>query len=582
MRSPRFFVLPVIVAILFAGIVLAPPLRAKDIEVKSGIVAVTVFPSGAQITRRAKIDLVKGDQTIVLRGLPERLIESSLRVEGEGEAEFEIGAVDSKRVLVDIIARDDVLDKSQRKKLEQEIERLADENSRLDERIRTLETQRQLMFRLAELPAQSASGPEGARGRAGAAVYAVEDWGRIYDLIGQRLDMASEQLLKYRQQQREKNRQIGKLKKRLAQQPARKERQMQVRVAISSPAAVKGGLKIKYQVREASWRPFYDARLSTGVKGARPQLRLTRRAGIRQWSGEDWKNVKIALSTTSPQKGAEAPVLHPERLDLRVEYPVSSAAPGYADKIAGVVGKKAASEMMEAAPAPRALRMAKPKMRVARERRARVRQYAFQAVFEIPGKIEVKSTGDEKKVAISSDKIAPRLKVKTVPRLNTTAYLYAGFTHDSKAVPLLPGAVALYRDGTFTGNGHLPLVNGGDKHELGFGADEAVKVTRAEIKRHKGKTGVFTSSKVDERRYLIRVTNRHQTPVDVEVIDRIPYSVNEKIVVRLLPTATRPDRRNIKDRRGILAWDFKLAAGEEKSIHLDYTITWPADRQLAR
>ena len=133
------------------------------------------------------------------------------------------------------------------------------------------------------------------------------------------------------------------------------------------------------------------------------------------------------------------------------------------------------------------------------------------------------------------------------------------------------GAVALYRDGTFSGNGHMPLINAGDDYALGFGADEAVKVVRAEVKRTKGEAGVFTSSKTDEWRYNIKVTNLHQTPIDVEVIDQIPYSVNEKVVVKLMPSSTKPSRQNLKDKRGILAWDFNLLPGAEKLINLNYS-----------
>ncbi len=146
----------------------------------------------------------------------------------------------------------------------------------------------------------------------------------------------------------------------------------------------------------------------------------------------------------------------------------------------------------------------------------------------------------------------------------------------------MPGSVALYRDGTFTGNSSLPLVPAGDQYELGFGADEAIKVVRNEIKRTKGKEGVWTTSKVDTQRYIIKITNLHDSAIDIEVRDQIPYSVNEKVVVRLLPSSTKPSRQNIKDKRGILAWDFKLEAGKDREIKLDYTISWPADKKLRR
>ena len=187
---------------------------------------------------------------------------------------------------------------------------------------------------------------------------------------------------------------------------------MEVRVAIASKQATKAGLIVKYQVREASWRPFYDARLTTGEAGQKPALTLVRRAGIRQWSGEDWKNVKISLSTTSPQKGAQAPTLRPKRLDLVEEIPIASSRPyggaSYSKKTRGMVAQEMAPmEDAMAAPAPRMM-LRKPKRKLrARQRQARVRNYAFQAVFDIPGKITILPKGHEKKVAINSEKNCP-------------------------------------------------------------------------------------------------------------------------------------------------------------------------------
>ncbi len=562
--------------------------HAVEVLTKSAVTKVTVFPSGAQIVRTAKIDLAAGDQIIVLQDLPERLIPSSLRVEGAGEKSFEIGSVDSKRIYVNVKNKQGVLDKNERQKLEDIIERLSDENTLLTSRINAAQTQRRLMERLTDLPGRSPGRPfDKQGGDSGAGMFSVESWGQIFDLIGARMSVADDLILQYRKEQRKKTKDIAKLKKRLSEQPAKKERQMEVRVAVHASEQMSGSLKIKYQVREASWRPFYDARLATGEKGVKPMLSLTRRAGIRQWSGEDWSNVKLSLSTTSPQKGSQAPVLVPKRLDLLSNIPVAAKpAPGYlADKVRGRGRGMARTEMMSqdtaAAPLAPVVELKKRRM-MARERRASVKQYTFQAVFGIPGLISILPTGDEKKVAISSDKLEPSLKIRAVPKVNSTAFLYAKFTHDKKATPLLPGSVALYRDGTFAGNGSMPLINAGDEYELGFGADEAVKVVRAEIKRTKGKAGVFTKSKTDEQRYTIKITNLHQTAIDMEVIDQIPYSVNENVVVRLLPSSTTPSRQNIKDKRGILAWDFKLGEGQEKLINLDYTITWPADRRLRR
>ena len=58
-------------------------------------------------------------------------------------------------------------------------------------------------------------------------------------------------------------------------------------------------LKLMYQVSNASWTPFYEARLTSGTDAKEPGLDLTRRASITQQSGEAWQDVALTLSTAA-------------------------------------------------------------------------------------------------------------------------------------------------------------------------------------------------------------------------------------------------------------------------------------------
>jgi hypothetical protein len=69
-------------------------------------------------------------------------------------------------------------------------------------------------------------------------------------------------------------------------------------------------------------------------------------------------------------------------------------------------------------------------------------------------------------------------------------------------------------------------------------------------------------------------------PVKVIIVDQVPYSTNEEIRVEMLSSSTPPSRKNLKDKRGILAWDFDLDGGSSKSIHLNYKISWPKDMRI--
>ena len=50
--------------------------------------------------------------------------------------------------------------------------------------------------------------------------------------------------------------------------------------------------------------------------------------------------------------------------------------------------------------------------------------------------------------------------MRAVPRIDERAFLYAKLTVP-RATPWLPGQVALFRDGTFVGNGRVPQLGAG-------------------------------------------------------------------------------------------------------------------------
>ena len=109
------------------------------------------------------------------------------------------------------------------------------------------------------------------------------------------------------------------------------------------------------------------------------------------------------------------------------------------------------------------------------ETQAAVIQAPFEATFEVPGKVSVTGNGDAKRVVLLTDQIEPALSSRTVPKVDTNAYLYAKLKI-AKGTPLLPGRVYLFRDGTFVGTGSLPLLQPAEEHDLGFGVDDQVKV----------------------------------------------------------------------------------------------------------
>ncbi len=204
---------------------------------------------------------------------------------------------------------------------------------------------------------------------------------------------------------------------------------------------------------------------------------------------------------------------------------------------------------------------------------------AFQAVYSIPGKVSIDTTGETKKLTISKLSIEPKLKAIIVPKMHKTAFLSAKFTLP-EGDQILAGRVSLHRDGVYIGTGSFPDLAAGGVHDLGFGADDAIQVKYAEVKRSKGESGIISSSKTDMRKFKISVKNLHGWSIPITVLDQVPYSEDERVKVTLLSETTKPSRKNIDDKRGLLAWDFELKNGAEKKIDLAYQVGWPEKKNV--
>ncbi|MBU1175774.1 MAG: mucoidy inhibitor MuiA family protein [Alphaproteobacteria bacterium] len=562
MRLPASAAIPV-----FSLSLLCQAAAAAEIPATSKIDAVTVYRSGAQVSRLVRQEIDAGSHTLVIKDLPAQAILGSIRVEGKADGDLRIGAVDTKRVSVlseEAQARDD-----ERKELEEELERLSDAMDQLRAEIETREAQKSLITNLTSLPQQPAPAGGGT---------ANHDWARILDLIGRSMADIHGGIMQSRIAMRELGEKIEDVKKRLSALAPKQEQRTEVRVSVEAGGDVNADLIIKYQVGNASWRAQYDARLDTGSAEKPAALLLTRRATIQQVTGEAWHDVALSLSTSQPSGQSSAPELMPLTVDFKRPAPVPYAS---------AARSRSSQELRQAA--PEALRdeatqkiggglMSSAPAQAVVETSGHLERMAFQASFGVPGRVTVENTGEAKRVKLDDQKVSPKLNVRTVPRRDTNAYLYANIEMPNSA-PYLAGPVSLFRDGSFVGMGQLPDLAPGADHELGFGSDPSVVVKYHILAEKRGETGIISSSSTDQRNFRIEIANQHGRPIDVVLIDQMPVSLNEKITVDLLGP-TSPTERNYKEKRGLLAWEFPLKAAEKRTVTFGYTVAWPVDQDI--
>lgn len=546
------------------------PACAGEITATSNIEEVTVFPAGAEIARTIAVKLDGGDHSVVI-DVTAQAIAASVRVEGAASGGLQIGSVDVQTLYIP--STDPAVAQSERKKIEAEIEKLRFRRAAEDDIVAGAELQQAYLRNLAGLP-QTQGIRKSLPGK---------DWSELFGILGPRMTEAAKAIAEAKLRQRDLDRSISDLEKTLPPVGSSTESRTRVKINVTAAAAHEAKLVLHYQVNGASWQPFYDARLATGEGLNAPKLTLARRAAISQTTGEDWDDVKLSLSTTRPGTATAAPNPNMLSVDFVSKYPpatVAAPSPSQDDRFVNAI--KQAEERGEYAYGNKAIyERLTPGAVVAGETQAQATISPFQAVYKIGGKTTVKTARETKRLQIVSEDADTSIFVRAVPRFDHTAYLYAKLALAGSSSPLLPGQVSLFRDGVFVGNGSLPQLSPGETYELGFGADERVKVKEVLLADKTSETGTFSKTRIEERGYGITIKNLHERAIDIEVIDRMPVSVQEEIKVEFSVTAgPQPAAVEGENKRGIIRWTLKTEPGEEKKLAFGYRITAPANKKI--
>lgn len=536
---------------------LASPSWAADVDATSAIDTVTVYPDGATVTRVIAIDLASGDSTLVAKDFPLALDPSSLRVEGEAGAKLTIGTIDARPPRAAPPVNLPELDKR--------IEALKDERADLQGAIDAAAARRKFAQRFAD------ASPAGL-GEKGEA-RPITEWRAAFTAVAEEVAAAETAIRDAARKQREIDRHIAQLE---ADRSAKPPSKLEVRIDVASAAATKATLRVTYAVRNARWLPLYDARLDTGARDRKPQLELVRRAEVTQSTGEDWSNVTLGVSTVRIARGGSAPELG----SLVAQYPQVPKPRALGSVADTSMPAPAAAPMLRKMEAARGREEFDLPAQRADEQQAVAEIGDFQATFKIPGRVSLGAAEGAKSLRIASISVPADLAVRAAPVQDPTAFLEASFKQTDDTT-LLPGKVAIYRDGVFVGRGKLSASAKDDIVRLGFGADDKVKVERAVLKRNEGSAGLLlTTSKTDERAFKTTVRNGHDFPIHVAIEDQLPVSENEEIVVEMLPATTSPTAKDIRDKRGVLEWSFDAKPGEVKDINFAWRVRWPKDKSM--
>lgn len=524
---------------------------ADDIMLSSKVSDVTLYPQGAKIVRMVPFQAPAGSHVLQLIDLPEGTPMETVRVKVTGAA---MGAV---KLRDDYIPpadnRETEAQKAARRKWEDMFAALRakeDEAQAIRAGREAADTRIAFLRQLGEGKALSGA--------------SADDLRDVARMIGEETLIARQAAIKAEADARATDREIKDMREELekawaAWQSLVPEEGMRnlVSVAVNGEAAMKGMLEITYYDHRAGWSPVYDAYLDRKDE----TLTLKRGALVRQNTGENWTGVALTMSTNAPQGAVEPGQLWPERKRIIDKVPMPKA------RLGALEGDAVAGAVMAPMPEPVIVQEAAANFD------------GLSVMYTYPSTLDLTSSADTVRVALGELSFDAKITAVAVPKRDESAFLMAEFTNNSGELILPSVSTQLFRDGAFIGTrASDAVIPAGAEARLPFGAIEGLRLTRI-TDRQEGDYGVLSRSNQIKEKVIIGVENLTGESWPLRVLDQVPYSEQEDLVITW-NAKPRPSDTNVDDLKGVMAWESVLEAGKSTKITLEFSIEWPDGKHL--
>lgn len=323
-------------------------------------------------------------------------------------------------------------------------------------------------------------------------------------------------------------------------------------VDVIADAATEATLAASYIVPGAAWRPYHRAELSRDTG----KLVWETTACVWQATGEDWVDADLTCSLERPSLGVEPPTLEDDELRAR---------------------KKPDTVVVEA-----------------REQEQQQTGLGNAGPLQVPGiddgglglrltagRATVHADGAPHRVTVGSFTTAAQVSLVAIPLKSPWVHIRARIIN-SGTTPLLAGPVDLIMASGYVGRADIGFVAPGEKFYVGFGPDSDVRIHRDET-RERDDAGILGGWNVQTVRVAVRLSNLGTQKREIVVTERIPVSEVEQVAVQ----ASAPDAYLLDEKRqqeitqvtaralddkGLVSWSVDLPPLGRRAVTLEYKI----------
>lgn len=318
---------------------------------------------------------------------------------------------------------------------------------------------------------------------------------------------------------------------------------------------------VSYITGNAGWTPAYELQ----VRDAQDSVRVLYKANINQTTGLDWKQVKMALSTSVPGSWSQAPELNPFFIGFEEKYREADIE----GKVAGAAVSPALSEVVVTG-----YGVQKKEFRGDLSEHTDVDEQTLNTVYTIDLPYDLPSTGKDQVVTLQNKEVRTLFKYLAVPKKSPDVYLLADIPDWGK-LNLLPGKANIVLNGTYVGKTTINPASTQDTLHLTVGKDKRIVVERRKVSDFASEK-FLNANQYHKYVYEISLLNNKREGVTLMVLDQIPLSTNKDIAVALDDAGNA----TVNAEKGELRWSVTLKSGESGRVHFGYTVKYPKDEQV--
>ncbi len=605
----------------------------EEKSVESTIKRVTVFKTGAQVSREASTAIPLGNSLIKFTGISPNINKQSIQVKGEGD--FTILSVNHQINYFEEPAKTEQILKLESNKL-----LLTDLLNEQNAILSVLKEEESLILTNKSIGGQQ-NGVQINELRATAEFYRT----RLKEIKLEKLGI--NKLIKVQ------NDSIGRINAQLRELNANQGiYTSEIVLAIHSKQAVQGDFLLSYVVQNAGWFPNYDIR----VKDVQNPIELLYKGNVYQTSGEPWNDVKLTLSTGDFTQTGTKPTLEPWKLgfyvppyayDSRKRYQggVYSGPGGRGNRLSGRITDESGEALIGASVmisgttigtvtnidgeytleiptnaqnlivsyvgyeqletainsttmnivmaqgvvldelvvtayeigrerGSRKAKKQKDKKQAATRPTVVKKERSTTVEFEIELPYSIPTDGKQYTVQMKSHELPAYYEYFCVPKIDKDAFLTAQVT-DWEELNLLSGEANLFFEGTYLGKSLLDVETVEDTLNISLGRDKDIVVTR-ELKKEFSKKQFIGNKRTDTRDWDINIRNKKKQAINIVIEDQYPISTNDKIEVK----QHGHKEAQLDEETGLLTWKFKLEPSQSKEIGFKYSVKYPKKKRV--